>query len=333
MEEFINYQDNIYGEYPKYDMFGIDDNEFIIDCLIKSVRIRPFSMENVVSFCRVSCNNPVFKRILLQKSVRFVPLIAYKLFNEGVYNENEILQELNETKSVFPCMYFHDFLSDIRVFCQGFEDFNSLDDLLIEELDVFLENGFHPNSLEYFLKYDDFPKYQQHISTLESLGDMRVKWSAYEWSLCPFFLTYSNIDPLEFSSFFGSAKCFKALLMSGYNIDSSIQRCVVMSGNIELFRATLNYLQPNYSLISTAAAFSHKNIISFIHSNYKKSDETTVNLPLFPIIRFIWQHLKDISISSVTYSVLGMILMKLIRIYSFKEYGRTNPLFNKSWFL
>ena len=57
-----------------------------------------------------------------------------------------------------------------------------------------------------------------------------AKWSPFEWSYKPEYL-----DLLSFSGFFGSIKCFKHLLMKGFEIKPHVISMAVCSDCYDIF--------------------------------------------------------------------------------------------------
>jgi len=99
-----------------------------------------------------------------------------------------------------------------------------------QDIDILIEFGFLPSSIENYLKYDDIDTFKGHLSyIIDSKIDIAV-WSPFEWSN-----KLKNHDYLAFSGFFGSIDCFKLLLMNGYVINDSVSCLVVCSGNPDLF--------------------------------------------------------------------------------------------------
>jgi len=88
-----------------------------------------------------------------------------------------------------------------------------------------IEYGYLPSSIEYHLKYDA-------IDSFINMYDLipKAKWSPFEWSNKPEYL-----DLLSFARFFGSIKCFKHLLMKGFEIKENVLSMVVCSGCFDLF--------------------------------------------------------------------------------------------------
>ena len=89
-------------------------------------------MSLAIKYCQIAD----FRRFLLGK-LKYCPIIKYKLFKLGV---------LFSTKSGFPYLlnyYFREEIDDIVSFVQKSSD-----------IELLIEFGFLPSSIEYLLKYD-----------------------------------------------------------------------------------------------------------------------------------------------------------------------------------
>ena len=82
-----------------------------------------------------------------------------------------------------------------------------------------------PSSIECILKYDVI---DDLVGFNISKGE--AKWSLFEWSMKP-----QHLDLLSFSVFFGSIKCFKHLLMNGFEINDKVISMVVRGGCLDIF--------------------------------------------------------------------------------------------------
>jgi len=92
--------------------------------------------------------------------------------------------------------------------------------------------------------------------------NQEAKWSPFEWSFKPEYL-----DLISFAGFFGSIKCFKHLLMKGFEINDNVLSMVVCSGCFDLFHLCQDekFLTPNH--VCKASVFFHLPLIIFLIEN------------------------------------------------------------------
>jgi len=89
-----------------------------------------------------------------------------------------------------------------------------------------------------------------------------AEWSPFEWSSQPEYL-----DLLSFSGFFGSIKCFKHLLIRGFEINHNVVRMVECSGCLDLFYLSQGQLFITSASVCKAAAFCHLSLLVFMIEN------------------------------------------------------------------
>ena len=116
-----------------------------------------------------------------------------------------------------------------------------------------IEYGYPQSSIEYCLKYDVI----DDISVFDNLYQ-EARWSPFEWSYKPEYL-----DLLSFEGFFGSIRCFKHLLMKGFEINDNILSMVICGGCFDLFHLYQRQLSVTPNLISIATQFFH---LPFLYS-------------------------------------------------------------------
>jgi len=126
------------------------------------------------------------------------------------------------------------------------------------DIDLLIEYGFLPSSIEYCLKYDDISAFKCFsFNTI-----INAKWSPFEWSQKP-----NSLDLLSFSGFFGSIQCFKHLLMNGFQINNSVISSVVCSGSLDLFHLC-NHENIDYvECLCLASEFCQMPILKFLLEN------------------------------------------------------------------
>jgi len=262
MEENISFELSLYGD--KND-FSINDMEFCADRIAMLPKIRPHQLEKAVSLSIGFCKITGFRESLLEKS-NICPVLIYQMNKRGIFLFEEIEPSLRYEDSLLLCYYFRQNINDFEVFIKSKNKFDEFDEFSFKDdhdFEQMLEYGFPCSSFEYCLKYDvvdDLIKFD--------LPNQNVKWSPFEWSIKPKYL-----DPFSFSGFFGSIKCFKYLLMNGFQINDKVLSMVVCSGCLDLFHLC-NRLQFIISeMICRASEFCQLSLLVFMIENYSNNKE------------------------------------------------------------
>jgi len=255
MEEKISFEAFLYGDGND---IVIDDLEFCVDRIVMLPKIRPHQLEKAVNLSDEYCKSADFRRKLLEKTYE-CPVLIYQLYKRGIFVFEEIEPFLRNEDSFLLSYYFRKEIKDFDSFIKSkdipvdfeesfFEDSRSIDQLI--------EYGFYPSSIEFCLKYDV-------IDFLLNMDDLNQKamWSPFEWSFQPEFL-----DLLSFTGFFGSIKCFKQLLMKGFEI-KNVLSMVVCGGCFDLFHLCqgLQFVTPN--LVCKASEFFNLPLLVFMTEN------------------------------------------------------------------
>ena len=211
MEEKTSFEKFLFGEG---NGIVIDDMEFCVDRIVMLPRIRPHQLEKAVELSAEYCKFADFRRKLLEKSNE-CPVLIYQLFKRGFFVFEEIEPFLNDRVTFFLCYYFRKEIENFESFIESKYKPYGFDESFFEnenDIDQLIEYGYLQSSIEYCLKYDVIDDF----AFFNNLNQA-AKWSPFEWSFRPDYL-----DLLSFAGFFGSIKCFKHLLMKGFEINDNV---------------------------------------------------------------------------------------------------------------
>jgi len=256
MEEKVLFEQFLYGEANK---ININDVEFCIDRIFMLPKIRPHKLEKAVSLLIEYCQIDDFRQKILEKSNEY-PFLIYQLYKRGVLVYEEIIPLLKRINSFLLCYYFQKEIEGFEKFIKNKRKPSGFDDFFIENhenIHHFIEYGFVPSSIEYLLKYDVINSLVE-FNTFSHIA----KWSPFEWSFEPKYL-----DLLSFSGFFGSIKCFKYLLIKGFEINVNVLSNVVCSGCPDLFHLckTQQFLASEF--ICKASEYCQLQLLVFMLEN------------------------------------------------------------------
>jgi len=275
----------------------IDDMEFCVDRIVMLPKIRPHQLEKAVYLSIEYCKLAGFRQKLLEKCYECQVLI-YQLHKKGVIAFREIQPFL--CNSFLLSYYFRKEINDFEGFIKKKIIPFGLDKSFFENIsniDKLIEYGFLPTSIEYCLKYDD-------IDYLLNINDLnqKAKWSPFEWSKKPEYL-----DLLSFSGFFGSIKCFKHLLMKGFEIKAKVLSMVVCSGCFEIFHLCQGQQFLSHVSVCKASEFFHLPLLVFMIEN--GADRIAIfqdsGFLYLIILLFIW--------------LLKMVILVLLNVWLIKK--------------
>jgi len=262
MENLLRFEDSLYQEEPSYEKMDIADLDFWVERIVSLPSIRPFCLEKLVPLCIEYSENPSFKESILGRSILLCPVLIYRLFKSGLYEFNEI-DIYFQGEGCFVSSYY------FRKEFENFEEYiglqhkpEDIDEIFFindQDIDMLIEFGFLPSSIEYCLKYDDIDAFKGHLSNIIDSKIENAVWSPFEWSSKP-----KNLDYLSFSGFFGSIDCFKLLLMNGYALNDSVSSLVVCSGNPDLFHLCNEGISNLRDHIYYASEFFQLSILKFM---------------------------------------------------------------------
>ena len=198
-------------------------------------------------------------RKLLEKSIE-CPVLIYQLHKRGIFVFEEIEPFLKNDYTFLLCYYFRKEIKDFESFIKSKSKPYDIDESFFEnenDMDQLIEYGYLTSSIEYCLKYDA-------INDLVVFDNFKKKpsWSPFEWSKMPEYL-----DLLSFAGFFGSIKCFKNLLMKGFEINYYVLSMVVCGGSFDLFHICQGLQSVTLDLVCYASEFFHLPLLVFFLDN------------------------------------------------------------------
>jgi len=284
-KEQIIVEKMLYGDPPVFKYIEIQKKDFLLNIFCMYPKLRPLHLENFVLFCSHYLREESFRKIVLEKVFIVCPTLIHRLYRINGFTKEEIKESLEFHRRKFLCLFFK---NDIEVDYSGFSksdahysddpeldysvfsenDAHYSDDPELDysvfsendahysddpELDSLIQFGFHKSSIEFCLKYDLFEGIESMI--MNNLSKRVCEWSPFEWSEKP-----KSLDFLSFCGFFGSLKCFRVLLISGFAINDQVVCSVVCSGSMDLFNS-ISDIQTYYSLLHEASKFFNLSII------------------------------------------------------------------------
>jgi len=261
MERMIAFEKCLYGDDDIEPVFDFENLDFCIDRIIKLPSFRPFRFEVAVELCSKYCRkNQVFRQKLLVKAIDY-PALIFRLYKKGVFNIEELEPLIDGGRPFLLRFYFRREIKFLGFDYRKTSELPKLDEVFFqndENIDQMIEYGFLPSSIEYCLKYDDISIFREICIKNRKC----VKWSPFEWSIKPV-----SLDFLSFSGFFGSIKCFKHLLLNGYDINDRVRSSVVCSGSMDLFHLCDGKKINLIDEMLNASRFGRTNIISYFVEN------------------------------------------------------------------
>ena len=255
MKEKISFERFLFGEGNEN---AIDDIEFCVDRVVMLPKIRPHQHEKAVIISTEYCNLADFRRKLLEKSNE-CPSLIYQLFKRGVLVFGEIDPFLHDRYTFLLSYYFRKEIKDFDSFIKKKYKPKGIDISFFKkenDIDQLIKYGYLQTSIEYCLKYDV-------IDDLLNMDfNQKAKWSPFEWSNKPEYL-----DLLSFSGFFGSIRCFKHLLMNGFEINVNVLLMVVCSGCFDLFHLCQDQQSITPDYVCKASEFFRQPLLVFMIEN------------------------------------------------------------------
>ena len=269
MEEKISFERFLFEDEKE---ITINDMEFFVDRIVMLPKIRPHKLDKAVSLSVEYCDNSGFHQKIIDKA-DICPVLIHRLFKRGVL----LFEEIKSHKKCFSFLlsyYFHREIEDFDTFIKNKSSPKGFDISFINnaiDIDQLIEYGFLPSSIEYILKYDVI----DDLVVLDNLNQ-KVKWSPFEWSMKP-----QYFDLLSFSSFFGSIKCFKHLLMNGFEINDQVISMVVRGGCLDIFHLCQDQRLFAYDNVCIVSMICHLSLLSFLFENGANSTKQSDRVCLF----------------------------------------------------
>jgi len=250
------FEEFLFGEGNEIVIYDI---EFCVDRIIMLPKIRPHQLEKAVRLSVEYCKSADFRLILLEKYYK-CPVLIYQMYKKGVFVFEEIEPFLGNDNSFLLCYYFRKEIKDFDSFISNKskpDDFNKSFFENENDIDELIEYGSIKSSIEYCLKYDVI----DDLAVFTNFNQ-EARWSPFEWSYEPEYL-----DLLSFAGFFGSIKCFKHLLMKGFEINDNVLSMVVCGGCFDLFHLCQAKQLLTPILVCKASEFFHLPLLVFMIEN------------------------------------------------------------------
>jgi len=285
MEEKISFEDFLFGEGNE---IRINDIEFCVDRIIELPKIRPHQLDKAVRLSVEYCKYSDFRQKLVEKSKK-CPVLIYQLYQRGVFLFEEIEPCLKNDNTFLISYYFRKEIKDFGSFIKNKSKPYGIDESFFEnenDMDQLIEYGYLQSSVEYCLKYDAI----DDLINIDNLNQ-KAKWSPFEWSYEPEYL-----DLLAFSGFFGSIKCFKHLLMKGFEIDAKVLSMVVCGGSFDLFHIYQGKQFGALNLVCKASQFFHLPLLVFMIENGADINAKEYRVEFFYLIILLFILLLDMVI-------------------------------------
>jgi len=256
MEEKVSFERFLFGDGNEV---VIDDMEFCADRIIILPKIRPHQLDKAVKLYVEYSKYADFSRKLLKNSYK-CPVLIYQLYKRGILVFEDIEPFLHSNCTFLLSYYFRKEIKNFVNFIKRMKIPNDLDESFFEnenDIDQMIEYGFLQSSIEYCLKYDVI----DDLLSIDSFNQ-KIRWSPFEWSFKPEYL-----DLISFAGFFGSIKCFKHLLMNGFEINENVLSMVVCSGCLDLFHLCQGQQFLTYESVCKASKFFHIPLLVFMLEN------------------------------------------------------------------
>ena len=256
MDQKVPFERFLFGDGNE---IRINDMEFCVDRIIELPKIRPHQLEKAVKLSVEYCKLSAFRQKLLEKTNE-CPFLVYQLYKRGVLVFGEIEPFLKNRYTFRLCCCFRKEIKDFESFIKIKDIPDGFDEPFFEnenDIDQLIEYGYLQSSIEYCLKYDVI----DDLLNIDNLNQ-EAKWSPFEWSYKPEYL-----DLLSFSGFFGSIKCFKHLLMKGFEINANVLSMVVCGGSFDLYHICQGQQSMTPNLVGEAIEFFHLPLLVFMIEN------------------------------------------------------------------
>jgi len=288
MEQKTTFEKCLFGDIENIS-FDLFDVGFIAEKMLILPSIRPFFLDKAVSLCCEFCKIASFNQVLLEKSLKS-PALIYRLFKNGVYRFDEIQPITMNRNSLTFCHYFRKEIEDFENIIKSKVEPMDYDLTYFgndNDIDQLIEYGFSPSSIEYCLKYDDINVFWN----IQENKPKKARWSPFEWSRKP-----DSLDLLSFSGFFGSIRCFKQLLLSGFAMNSMVKCQIVCSGSFDLFHLCNEVSLSISDCMCYASEFYQFSFLLYFLDNGAKINEKNTHMGNFKLIVLLFIVLQDVAI-------------------------------------
>jgi len=263
MESLINLESVLYNRELSIESLEYVDSNSIASILVFYPQIRPFFVDRAIRVCQFYCQNPEYRKNILEKSFLSCPHLLYCLYKSSIVTIDEIIPVLQSRQKLNSIFHFRNEIP-------GFLKVLNLDSLphtyqlLINDknLPLTIQYGFHPSSIGYCLKYDDIKKLRSIFQNPSFSSAKLIDWSNFEWALQP-----QNLDLVSVSCYFGSVNCFKFLLMNGCRVFFHTAEYSYISNHVDIIHLCHGYYGSKDSFIQSATLGYHIDLIHHLLDN------------------------------------------------------------------
>jgi hypothetical protein len=220
------------------------------------------------------------------------PFLAYKLIERGVISRENALKYLSKS-NLFKFLIFHEKIISWDVpncFRELFEKKKHL--FPIDEIRQF---GYPKNSIEYFLKADNFDELQR----FSTFADFNFSATTF---ISPCDLLYGieleNKSLLSVSAFYGSVQCFKFLLLNFVEVTSSVCASAVKCGDLEIIQICEQEHGDFSGCLQPSVAYHRNDVADWLLQNFtvnRFTYEDCIKSLNFPALAYLHAKRGEIS--------------------------------------
>jgi len=258
----VSFQSVLYNGEKNHDIPFIDDYYFMCGELTWFLKIRPFDIDRIISFCQDHRDNNEFLSLFLRYGLIRSPIIAYRLKELGFYSDEAIIEKLKALQKFKPCFYFYNIIVDFDKFTKGFFPYPPQSISILKSYEglknIFLY-GFTKGSIGYCLKYDDIEAFRELSSSPSFNQNGTLEWGYFEWSKKPYAQDYLSV-----SAYFGSIKVFKSMIVNNNNHSISNAHSAFCGSNMEIIHFFESNYQPTSQFLKRAIQSSNEALIHWI---------------------------------------------------------------------
>jgi len=254
-QEQVAVEKILFGDSPVFRYIEIQRKDFLLHLFVMFPKLRPHHIDNFSIFCSHYLHEESFRKNVLKRVFVVCPTLIQRLYQTKCFTKNEIRESLLFHQNMFLYLFFK---KEIEL--DGFNFVHnqySKEYWNEKELASLIQFGFLKSSIEFCLKYDRYEEMESMMAN--NPGIKECKWSPFEWSVEP-----KSLDFLSFSGIFGSLKCFRVLLLSGFVLNEQHGFEVASSGSLEQFKLVSDHLIICSTFLHEASKFFHLSVVEYL---------------------------------------------------------------------
>ena len=244
-----------------------DQIPFLIENLVFIFEIRPFKRQEIIDFLinlyDKIMNQKLFKLLLLIIGSERCPLIIYELFKKNFFLEIDINNNIIYIENFLFKIYFSKIFNLNFLEIQNYLKVQNPLPKTFEELKELLDFGWFKDSIEYFIKFDNFSNFLEKIKINEINFLKEFETNNFE-----IFLNKKKYSYYSLSALYGSINIFKYIFLLNSNINSNIHNYCLQSGNLELFHFFDSNLFLNLDSLKISLYYRYYDISNWILDNF-----------------------------------------------------------------